>query len=102
VGGLLSGVPVKSMLAVTSIAEGSVSAFAVIVWAVMLGTGTTIDFVLLPTMMLATVFSAVLAPYMTRVFPEKLWKYVVPVYCVLVAAYCFTNVIPDVISKLGM
>lgn len=31
VGGVISGVPVKSMLAVTAISEGTVSAFAIIV-----------------------------------------------------------------------
>ncbi|MFH1999958.1 MAG: sulfite exporter TauE/SafE family protein, partial [Planctomycetota bacterium] len=101
VGGLISGVPVKSMLAVTAITEGTVSTFAIIVWFIMLGTGTTIDFVLLPTMMLATVFSAVFAPYMTRVFPERLWKIVVPAYCVIVSVFCFYKIIPSVMDKLA-
>ena len=100
VGGLISGVPVKSMLAVTAISEGTVSTVAVIVWIAMLGSGVTIDYVLLPTMMLATMVSAVVAPYMTRVFPEKLWKFVVPAYCVVVAAICFWKVIPGVVDKL--
>ncbi|MBW2061612.1 MAG: sulfite exporter TauE/SafE family protein [Deltaproteobacteria bacterium] len=101
IGGLISGVPVKSMLAVTAICEGTVSAFAIIVWLALLTSGVTIDYVLLPTMMLATMFSAVAAPYMTRVFPEKLWKIVVPSYCIVVAAICFWKIIPDLIAKLS-
>lgn len=101
IGGLISGVPVKSMLAVTAISEGTVSAFAILVWIALLTSGIIIDYVLLPTMMLATMFSAVAAPYMTRVFPEKWWKIVVPSYCVIVAAVCFWKIIPDVIAKLS-
>ena len=101
IGGLISGVPVKSMLAVTAISEGTVSAFAILVWLALLTSGVTIDYILLPSLMIATVFSAVAAPYATRVFPEKLWKIVVPLYCCIVAALCFWKIIPDIIQKLG-
>jgi len=101
VGGLISGVPVKSMLAVTAISEGTVSLIAVIAWAVMLGAGETIDFILLPSMMLATMVSAVLAPYMTRVFPEKAWKWVVPAYCLILTSYTFYTIGPDVVRKIS-
>ncbi|MFO7652916.1 MAG: sulfite exporter TauE/SafE family protein [Candidatus Krumholzibacteriia bacterium] len=101
VGGLMSGVPVKSMLAVTAVTEGTVSTFAIAVWALMLTAGVQLDYVLLPSMMLATMFSAVAAPYATRVFPEKLWKLVVPAYCLVVAAICLKQIVPDVVQKLG-
>jgi len=101
IGGLIAGVPVKSMLAVTAISEGTVSTFAILVWLALLTSGVTLDYVLLPSLMIATIFSAVAAPYMIRVFPEKLWKFVVPAYCCVVAAICFWKIIPDVISKLG-
>ena len=101
VGGLLSGVPVKSMLAVTAISEGTVCLFSLIVWFALLAGGVTIDYILLPSMMIATVFTAVAAPYTTRVFPEKMWKVVVPTYCVIVAIICFWKIIPGVIKKLA-
>ena len=101
IGGLLAGVPVKSMLAVTAISEGTVSAFAIVVWLALLSSGVQIDYLLLPSMMLATMFSAVAAPYMTRVFPEKAWKIVVPSYCVIVAVICFWKIIPGVLAKLA-
>ncbi|MCD4676517.1 MAG: sulfite exporter TauE/SafE family protein [Desulfobacula sp.] len=100
IGGLLSGVPVKSMLAVTAICEGTVSSFAIIVWLALLTSGVQIDYLLLPSMMLATMFSAVAAPYMTRVFPEKLWKIVVPSYCLVVVAICFYKIGPDIYARL--
>ncbi len=101
IGGLISGVPVKSMLAVTAICEGTVSSFAILVWLALLSGGVVIDYIMLPSLMLPTIFSAVAAPYMTRVFPEKLWKIVVPAYCCVVAAICFYKIIPDVIAKLA-
>ena len=101
VGGILSGVPVKSMLAVTAISEGTVCVFSIIVWLSLLAGGVTIDYLLLPSMMLATMFTAVAAPYTTRVFPEKMWRVVVPAYCVIVAIICFYKIIPGVIAKLS-
>mgnify|MGYP000609170484 CR=1 FL=1 len=101
IGGLLAGVPVKSMLAVTAISEGTVSTISLITWLVMLTSGVTIDYLLLPSFMLATMFSAVAAPYMTRVFPEKLWKIVVPAYCLCLTAYAFWKVIPDILTRLA-
>lgn len=101
IGGLLAGVPVKSMLAVTAICEGTVSTFAIIVWLALLTSGVQIDYLLLPSMMLATMFSAVAAPYMTRVFPEKAWKIIVPAYCLVVAALCFYKIVPSIYKKLA-
>ena len=101
IGGLMAGVPVKSMMAVTAISEGTVSTLSVVTWLALLGSGVTIDYILLPSFMLATVFSAVAAPYMTRVFPEKLWKIVVPAYCLCLTAYAFYKIIPDIMKKLA-
>ncbi|MCU0234812.1 MAG: sulfite exporter TauE/SafE family protein [Thermoanaerobaculales bacterium] len=102
VGGLLAGVPVKSMLAVTSISEGTVCVASIVVWLAMLSQGVVIDFILLPSMLLGSMIAAVLAPYATRVFPERLWRFVVPLYCCVLAAYAFWKVMPQVIDKLGM
>ncbi|MBI5551376.1 MAG: sulfite exporter TauE/SafE family protein [Desulfobacterales bacterium] len=101
IGGLMAGVPVKSMMAVTAISEGSVSTCSVVTWLLMLGSGVTIDYILLPSFMLATMFSAVAAPYMTRVFPEKIWKVVVPAYCLCLTAYAFWKLVPDVVKRLA-
>jgi len=101
IGGLMAGVPVKSMMAVTAISEGSVSTVSVLVWFLMLSSGVTIDYILLPSFMLATMFSAVAAPYMTRVFPEKIWKVVVPAYCLCLTAYAFWKLVPDIVKRLA-
>lgn len=102
IGGILSGIPVKSLLAITALAEGTVSTVAIAAWITTFASGgATVDYVLLPSLMLATIFSAVAAPYATRVFPEKAWKIVVPAYCLILAAYSFYEIVPKVMKQLG-
>lgn len=100
VGGLLAGVPVKSMVAVTSFAEGATCVFAVITWFALLSTGVVIDYLLLPSFVIGTVLAAVGAPYTTRILPEKFWKFIVPVYCCILAAYSFYKIWPDIQKRL--
>ena len=102
VGGLLSGVPVKSMLAVTAISEGATCVFSIVVWlALALGGGITIDFLVLPSMLLGSMVAAVAAPYAVKVFPTKAWRWVVPVYCIILAAYSFYKIAPSLMKQLG-
>jgi uncharacterized membrane protein YfcA len=100
VGGLLAGVPVKSMVAVTSFAEGATCVFAVIVWFALLSSGVVVDYLLLPSFVIGTVLAAVGAPYTTRILPEKFWKIVVPVYCCILAVICFWRLWPDINKRL--
>ena len=55
VGGLLAGIPVKSMVAVTSFAEGFTCLFAVITWFTLLSSGVIVDYLLLPSFVIGTV-----------------------------------------------
>jgi uncharacterized membrane protein YfcA len=100
VGGVIAGIPVKSMVAVTSYAEAFTCLAANIAWFALLATGTIIDYMLLPSLVCGTILAAVAAPYMTRIFPEKLWRYVIPIYCCLLAAYSFYKIWPSVIKAL--
>jgi uncharacterized membrane protein YfcA len=95
IGGLLAGVPVKSMLGVTALSEGVVCFVAVLAWFAMSANGIGVDYVLLPTIMLASMVSAVLAPYLTRVFPERIWQVVVPGYCLVVVGITVWKLWPD-------
>jgi uncharacterized membrane protein YfcA len=102
VGGLLSGVPVKSMLAVTAISEGTTCVFSIVVWlALALGGGITIDYLLLPSMLLGSMVAAVAAPYAVKVFPSKAWRWVVPAYCVILGAYSLYALAPSLMKKFG-
>jgi uncharacterized protein len=101
VGGVIAGIPVKSMVAITSYAEAFTCVAAVITWGTMIGTGTIVDFGLMPSMVCGTILAAVGAPYMTRVFSERVWKYVIPVYCCGLAIYAFYKIWPDIQQRLA-
>jgi uncharacterized membrane protein YfcA len=100
VGGVIAGVPVKSMVAITSYAEAFTCLGANITWFALLSTGTVIDYMLLPSLVCGTILAAVAAPYMTRIFPEKFWKYLIPLYCCGLAAYSFYKIMPSVMKAL--
>ena len=101
VGGILSGVPVKSMMAVTALSEGTVCVFSVGVWLAMMSQGVVLDFLLLPSMLLGSAVAAVAAPYATRVLPERAWRLLVPLYCCVLAAYAFVKILPQVVAVVG-
>jgi uncharacterized membrane protein YfcA len=100
VGGVIAGVPVKSMVAITSYAEAFTCVAANVTWFALLSTGMIVDYMLLPSMVLGTLLAAFAAPYMTRIFPEKLWKWVIPVYCCGLAIYAFYKIWPDLAARL--
>ena len=101
VGGLLSGVPVKSMVAVTSFAEGLTCFAAVVTWFALVSVGVIVDYMLLPSFVIGTVVAAVGAPYTTRIVPEVFWKWAVPIYCCILAAYSAYKMWPDIAKRLG-
>jgi len=101
VGGLLSGVPVKSMVAVTSFAEGLTCLAAVVTWFALVSVGVIVDYMLLPSFVIGTVVAAVGAPYTTRVVPEIFWKWAVPIYCCILAAYSAYKIWPDIQKRLA-
>jgi hypothetical protein len=56
---------------------------------------------LLPSFVIGTVLAAVGAPYTTRVIPEVFWKWAVPIYCCILAAYSTYKIWPDIVKRLG-
>jgi uncharacterized membrane protein YfcA len=94
IGGLLSGVPAKTMMAITAFSEGLVCIVSIIVWFFLLNRGVVIDFVLLPSMILGSILSVIAAPYATRVLPEMAWRTFVPIYCCVIAGVCFWKLFP--------
>ncbi|MDC7220936.1 MAG: sulfite exporter TauE/SafE family protein [Spirochaetales bacterium] len=94
IGGIMSGVPVKSMTALTALSEGTVCLVSIVTWFFLLNRGLTMDFILLPSMMLGSMVSVILAPYTVRVLPEKVWKGVIPVYCCVIGGICLIKLLP--------
>jgi uncharacterized membrane protein YfcA len=101
VGGLISGVPVKSMVAVTSFAEGMTCVAAVVTWFALVSVGVIVDYMLLPSFVLGTVVAAVGAPYTTRIIPEIFWRWAVPIYCCILAGYSTYKIWPDIQKRLA-
>jgi uncharacterized membrane protein YfcA len=100
VGGLLSGVPAKTMVAITAFSEGIVCVISVIVWFFWMKHGVVIDFILLPSMVMGSFLSVIVAPYVTRIFPEVLWRTVVPLYCCVLAGICLWKLVPQLLLIL--
>lgn len=101
IGGLLSGIPAKSMMAVTAFSEGLVCIVSICVWFYWLSQGMVIDFLLLPSMLLGSIVAVIAAPYATRVLPEKIWQSLVPAYCCVIGAICFWKLYPNLINLLS-
>jgi hypothetical protein len=45
--------------------------------------------------------AAVAAPYTTRIIPEWFWRWAVPLYCCVLAAYSVYKIWPDIANRLG-
>jgi uncharacterized membrane protein YfcA len=100
VGGLIAGVPVKSMVAVTSFAEGMTCVAAVVTWFALVSVGVIVDYMLLPSFVLGTVLAAVAAPYTTRIIPENFWRWAVPIYCCVLAGYSVFKIWPEMAARM--
>ena len=72
IGGLLSGIPPKTMVAVTALSEGTVCFVSVPIWLYLFEQGAGVYFVLLPSMILGSMFSIIIAPFLVRVLPKRL------------------------------
>ncbi|AGB15527.1 putative permease [Halovivax ruber XH-70] len=79
-GQILSGVYEKSAVAITTLAEGIVSFVGVVAFFVLLYRGTDVDLILLPSIFAGGFLAAIVGPYLVRVVPNTVWRYVIPLY----------------------
>ena len=86
-GQLFSGVYEKTACAIASFSEGFVSLIGIGTFFLISAYGVTIDFVLLPSVFTGGFIAAMLSPYLVRVLPNKLWKYVIPIYAIAIGIY---------------
>jgi uncharacterized protein len=84
-GALVSGIIEKSATAIAAVAEGCVSVFGILAFLAISAAGVEVDLVLLPSLWLGAFPAAVIAPYAVRVLPNRVWKYVIPVYALGIA-----------------
>lgn len=79
-GEILSGIYEKTAAAISQTAEGIVSTVGAIAFFILMLEGVSIDLVLLPSIFTGTFFASIGAPYCVRVFPNKLWRSLIPAY----------------------
>ncbi len=88
-GNILSGIYEKTAAALTQTTEGIVSTVGAVSFfaLALLDPTSRIDFLLLPSMFTGSFFASILAPYILRVLPNKIWKVLIPGYAFIIGIY---------------
>jgi len=86
------------MMAATAIPAGTVGVASIVIWPALLSRGVAIDYILLPSTLLGSMLAAVAAPSATRVLPERSWRLVAPLSCLVSPAHSFCKVVPAVLA----
>jgi hypothetical protein len=92
---VFSGVIEKSATAIATLAEGCASSFGILTFLVLRAAGVGVDLTLLPSLWLGAFPAAVLAPYVVHVLPNRIWRYVVPVYAIGIAGASLVQLLVD-------
>lgn len=91
-GQIFSGIYEKSATAIVSFAEGLVSVTGIIVFFFISFAGVNVDLFLLPSIFTGGFFAAILAPYLVRVLPNKVWKALIPLYAFGIGIYLLLKI----------
>jgi uncharacterized membrane protein YfcA len=91
-GAVFAGVIEKSATGIATLAEGCVSALAVLAFLAIRAAGAEVDMSLLPSLWLGALPAGVIGPYAVRVLPSRIWRYVIPLYGVAVGTMTLFNV----------
>ncbi|ELZ12555.1 hypothetical protein C479_04142 [Halovivax asiaticus JCM 14624] len=79
-GQIFSGVYEKSAVAITTLAEGIASFVGSIAFLGLIYYGVPVDLQLLPSIFAGGFLAAIVGPYLVRVVPNTVWRYVIPLY----------------------
>jgi len=90
-GQLFSGVYEKSATAMVSFAESIVSFVGILTFFLISFAGVEIDLFLLPSLFTGGFFAALIAPYLVRILPNKIWKYFIPIYAIGIGIFSLIN-----------
>ncbi|MHA1670751.1 MAG: TSUP family transporter [Promethearchaeota archaeon] len=86
-GQLFSGVYEKSATAIVSFSESIVSFTGIVTFFFINSINVEIDLILLPSIFTGGFIASILAPYLTRVLPNKIWRYFIPFYAIGIGFY---------------
>lgn len=87
-GEIFSGIYEKSAVGIVSLAEGIVSIIGVVTFFLITAGGVNLDLVLLPSIFTGSFFAAILSPYLVRIFPNRLWRVIIPIYAFSIGIFC--------------
>ena len=91
-GQILSGIYEKSATAIVSFAESIVSFVGILTFILISYVGVDLDFILLPSLFTGGFFASLSAPYLVRVFPNKIWKFFIPIYALSIGIVSLLNI----------
>ncbi|WP_410767309.1 sulfite exporter TauE/SafE family protein [Haloferax sp. DFSO60] len=89
-GQILSGVYEKSAIAIAGLAESLVSLVGVLTFVGLAMSGVHMDLLLLPSIFTGGFIASIAAPYLVRVLPNAVWRYVVPLYAFVIGLAAIT------------
>ncbi len=86
-GQLYAGMYEKAAAAISSISEGLASLVGVITYFTLEAAGVDLNFMLLPSLLAGSVLAAVISPYTVRVVPNRIYRYVIPGYALIIGIF---------------
>ncbi|MFX1418955.1 MAG: TSUP family transporter [Promethearchaeota archaeon] len=92
-GQIFSGVYEKSATAIVSFSESIVSIVGILTFFLISFVGVNVDLVLLPSLFTGGFLAALSAPYLVRIFPNKIWQYFIPLYAFGIGTYLFLQIL---------
>lgn len=90
-GQIFSGVYEKSARAIVAFSESLVSILGTVSFLFIAFAGVEIDLILLPSIFTGGFFGSLIAPYIVRVLPNKVWRIFIPLYALFLAFLILLN-----------
>ena len=86
------GIYEKSATAIVSFSEAIVSVAGIFSFLIVSAIGVKVDLILLPWIFTGAFFGAIITPYIVRVVPNNVWKFIIPTYAIGIGVYCLYSI----------
>lgn len=90
-GAIYSGIKEKSAVAFMTMAEGIVSLVGAAAFMILMVQGKLINYELLPSVLTGSFFAAQISPYLVKIIPSHIYRFVVPVYAIAIGGFILTK-----------
>ena len=92
-GQVISGVYEKSATAIVSFSEALVSIVGIFTFFLISALGVNINLNLLPSVFTGSFIAALICPYIVRIIPNRIWKYIIPIYAIGVGIFLLIKIL---------